>query len=149
MNFEGIWQMFENSPTKWIALSGIRLDLVEERHIRIVLPLGENMHTNHVGTAYAGSLFMAAEVASAVLFFASYGMDDFVPIVRHIDIEYVKPCTTDIVVDISLTLEDAERLIAPIRERGRGDYMMELSICNTEGEAVAKMKNNLYILPRK
>ena len=50
---------------------------------------------------------------------------------------------------LGLTEEEAERKIAPVRERGRGDYFLEIPVFDVDGEQVAQMDFNYYALPAK
>ena len=65
------------------------------------------------------------------------------------ELKFLKPGTKDLVVDLSLTEEEAERKIAPVRERGRGDYFLEIPVFDVDGEQVAQMDFNYYALPAK
>ena len=71
------------------------------------------------------------------------------PILKGVELKFLKPGTKDLVVDLSLTEEEAERKIAPVRERGRGDYFLEIPVFDVDGEQVAQMDFNYYALPAK
>ena len=129
-------------------MAQLQAEAVEERHVRLRLPVAER-HLNHVGIAYAGSEFVLAEIAGGTLFMATYGTDEFVPILKGVELKFLKPGTKDLVVDLSLTKEEAERKIAPVRERGRGDYFLEIPVFDVDGEQVAQMDFNYYALPAK
>ena len=59
----------------------------------------------------------------------------------------MKPGTKDLQVDIALTEEEAEEKIAPVRERGRGDYFLDIPVYDVDGLLVAQMNFNYYALP--
>ncbi|MCB6566920.1 DUF4442 domain-containing protein, partial [Desulfovibrio desulfuricans] len=90
-----------------VNMAQLQAEAVEERHVRLRLPVGER-HLNHVGIAYAGSEFVLAEIAGGTLFMATYGTDEFVPILKGVELKFLKPGTKDLVVDLSLTEEEAE-----------------------------------------
>ena len=94
--FEKTKKDFANGPIKYLNHAGIIPEIIEERHVRFVLPIKE--HINHVGIAYAGSMFVLAESTGANLFVAVYGRDKFVPIIKAVECQYKKPCTTDMIV---------------------------------------------------
>ena len=127
-------------------MSGMYLDEIEERHVRMILPLGE-LHKNHVGTAYAGSMFVLAEIYTAVIIYACYGMEKYIPIASKAEIEYVKPTKKDLVIDVALSEEEAEEMIRPIEERGRGRVTLVLPIKDVDGNDVAKVTAVVYLLP--
>ena len=117
--FEGLADNVNNGPTPFINMANMQAEVVEERHVKLRLPV-EGLHMNHVGIAYAGSEFILAEIAGGTLFMATYGTDEFVPILKGVDIKFVKPGTKDLQVDIALTEEEAEEKIAPVpRARSR------------------------------
>lgn len=88
--FEGLADNVNNGPTPFINMANMQAEVVEERHVKLRLPV-EGLHMNHVGIAYAGSEFILAEIAGGTLFMATYGTDEFVPILKGVDIKFVKP----------------------------------------------------------
>ena len=144
--FEGLADNVNNGPTPFINMANMQAEVVEERHVKLRLPV-EGLHMNHVGIAYVGSEFILAEIAGGTLFMATYGTDEFVPILKGVDIKFVKPGTKDLQVDIALTEEEAEEKIAPVRERGRGDYFLDIPVYDVDGLLVAQMNFNYYALP--
>ena len=146
--FAGLAKNVSDGPTPFVNMAQLQAEAVEERHVRLRLPVAER-HLNHVGIAYAGSEFVLAEIAGGTLFMATYGTDEFVPILKGVELKFLKPGTKDLVVDLSLTEEEAERKIALVRERGRGDYFLEIPVFDVDGEQVAQMDFNYYALPAK
>ena len=78
---------------------------------------------------------------------ATYGTDEFVPILKSVECKYLKPGTKDLVVDIALSKEEAEEKIKAVKERGRGDYFLDVPIVDSDGDDVALMSFNYYALP--
>ena len=146
--FEGLAKNVNDGPTPFINLVQLQAEVVEERHVRLRLPLGD-LHKNHVGIAYAGSEFILAEIAGGTLFMATYGTDVYVPILKSVELKFVKPGTKDLYVDISLTEEEAAEKIKPVEERGRGDYFLDIPVYDVDGEQVAQMNFNYYARPAK
>lgn len=144
--FEELAKNVNDGPTPYINFAQMKAEVVEERHVRLLLPLTE-LHRNHVGIAYAGSEFVLAEIAGGTLFMATYGTDEFVPILKSVESKYLKPGTKDLVVELSLSEEEAAEKIAPVRERGRGDYFLDVPVFDVDGEQVALMSFNYYALP--
>lgn len=146
-DFEAIKKRGNDSSIPYIKMSGIQLEIAEERHCRMVMPLTRD-HINHVGVAYAGSLFVLAEVFTAYLLACTYGDGVWVPIQAKDEIEFVKPCREDMVIDVSLTKEEADAMIAPILERGKGRVTLRYPIQSASGEVVANMTAVVYLLPK-
>ena len=143
---EGLAKNVNEGPTPFINLAKLQPEIIEERHVRLGLPVQE-LHMNHVGIAYAGSEFVLAEIAGGTLFMATYGSDEFVPILKGVDIKFVKPGTKDLYVELSLTEEEAAEKIAPVRERGRGSYFLQVDVHDVDGDVVAQFDFNYYALP--
>lgn len=146
IDFADIRARFENPKIKWVAMSGIYPEIMEERHSRLVMPLGD-LHVNHVGTAYAGSIFVLAEMSIAAIIYCTYGTDKYVPIVSRFEIDYMKPATKDIVVDVRLTEEEAAEKIRPIEEKGKGRMTLILPVTDMDGVEVARGTATAYLLP--
>ena len=134
----------KRTPIEYVNMAGMVADIIEERHIKLTLPVAP-IHLNHVGTAYAGSMFTLAEIAGGKLFKCTYGTD-YVPILKAAEIRYLKPSTKDLVVELSLTEEEAAEKIALAAQRGRGDYFLDVDIKNIDGVLGATVHFNYYAL---
>ncbi|MEQ3361837.1 PaaI family thioesterase [Raoultibacter massiliensis] len=144
--FEGLAKNVSDGPTPYINLAKLEAEVVEERHVRLRLPVTE-LHKNHVGIAYAGSEFVLAEIAGGTLFMATYGTDKYVPILKSVECKYLKPGTKDLIADIALTEEEAAEKIKEVEERGRGNYFLDVPLVDVDGEDIALMSFNYYALP--
>lgn len=146
IDFADIKVRFENLKIKWVAMSGIYPDIIEERHARLVMPL-KDLHVNHVGTAYAGSIFVLAEMSIAAIIYCTYGTDKYIPIVSRFEIDYLQPATKDLVVDIRMSPEEAAEKIKPIEERGKGRMTLILPVTDSDGAEIARGTATVYLLP--
>jgi acyl-coenzyme A thioesterase PaaI-like protein len=144
---EKLRKRFENQSVKYVRLAELRADVLEERHIKIAMPL-KDLHINHVGTAYAGSLFVLAEVAGAYAIFSTYGDEKYVPIISGINIQYLKPSTKECFVEISLTEKEAEEWIKPIDEKGKGRFPLTSYVTDLDGVQIAKAEIMYYLMKR-
>ncbi len=145
MDYEAVKPLLVNT-IPWVTMSDVRVDILEERHARLSLPVREK-HLNHVGIVYAGSHFMLMEVAGAALFICSYGLDRFVPVNRGMSIEFLKPAVTDLICDLTITEEKAREMIAPVEARGKGDWILEMSVTDESETLVSRATCNYYIIP--
>ncbi|MCD6571360.1 MAG: PaaI family thioesterase [Deltaproteobacteria bacterium] len=130
----------------WVKMSDISVDLLEERHVRLSIPVKEK-HLNHVGIVYAGTQFMLMEISGAALFVCTYGIEQFVPINKGMSIRYLKPAVDDLICDLSINKEEAMTKIKPIEEKGKGDWVLDMSISDTSGNIVSSSTCNYYIIP--
>jgi acyl-coenzyme A thioesterase PaaI-like protein len=130
----------------WVKDSGLRVDVFETGHVKLSVPVAR--HLNHVGIVYAGTHFMLMEVAGAALFMATYGIDRFVPVNKGMSIRFVKPGLTDIACELFMSPGEAEARLAPVIERGRGDWILDMSVTDTNGTVVSTSTCNYFIIPR-
>lgn len=129
----------------WVKDSGLRVDIFEERHVRLSVP--KEKHLNHVGIMYAGTHFMLMEIAGAALFLATYGMKPYVPVNKGMSIRYLRPTATDIYCDLSITAEEAQAKMKPIEARGKGEWVLDMSATDANGATVSTSTCTYYLLP--
>lgn len=148
VDIEKLKARFAKQTIKYVKMAELRADILEERHVKISLPL-KDIHVNHIGGAYAGSTFVLCEVAGGYAIFSAFGDESYVPIVSKMTIEYLKPTKNECYVEISFTKEEAEALIKPIEERGKGRLPFTFYVEDTEGNRIAKMDAVYYLLPKE
>lgn len=143
---ETVKNMLARPAIQWMAMAGIQAEIVEPRHIKLRMPI-EGLHTNHVGTAYAGSIFSLAELSGGAFIQSAYGFDEFVPVVKSSLIKYIKPGLTPLTCEISMSEQEAEERLRPVRERGRGNYPLTISVTDENGNQIAEADFIYYLLP--
>ncbi|MGC9325772.1 MAG: PaaI family thioesterase [Desulfomonilia bacterium] len=129
----------------WVKMSGLYVDTFEEGHVKLTVP--SKNHLNHVGIVYAGTHFMLMEVAGAALFLATYGIHKYVPINKRMNINYLKPSTTDISCELRMGMEEAREKLEPIKERGRGEWVLDMTVTDATGTTVSNSTCTYYIIP--
>lgn len=145
--FEAAKQSVTHGRINYLNVAGIIPELAEERHVRYRLPL-TSMHVNHVGIMYAGSFFVFAESTGASLIKCTYGTE-YVPIIKSVSIDYLKPASTDLVIDISMTEEEARERIAYVEEHGKGQYPMTVPVMTADGVHTANVNIVFYLMKNK
>ena len=130
----------------YLNMAGVVPEVVEKNHVRFRLPV-EPTHMNHVGIVHAGSYFVVGESAGATLIWACYAESGktYTPIIANVTIDYKKPCKTDLIIDMSMSEEEAAEKIKPIDERGRGRYPLDIPVCDTEGNECAVLHMTYYL----
>ncbi len=128
------------------ARTGIRIDVAERGRVRLTMPLEPNK--NHVGTMYAGALFTLAEIPGGTMSATTFDPERFFPIVKDIQIRFTRPAITDISVEVSLTEDEIEALMAEAEEKGKADYSWECELTDTNGTVVAVARNLYQIRSR-
>lgn len=134
---------FSQSPIEYVNMACLEPEVLEERHVRLRLP-AKPLHMNHVGTVYAGSMFTIAEIAGANLFMCTYG-DAYIPILKSVKVQYMKPAMGDVLVDLTIDEETAREKIVPIAERGKGDYLLDVPLMDEGSQQVALAQFNYYV----
>jgi len=129
----------------WVKMSGITIDLFTEGHVKLSVPAAN--HLNHVGIMYAGTHFMLMEVAGAALFLATYGANKFLPINKGMGIRFLKPAFTGISCEINMDAVDAREKIRPIEEKGKGEWVLDMSVTDANGITVSSSTCTYYIIP--
>jgi len=129
----------------FVQRSGLKVVELRRGHVKCRMPFQNN--GNHIGTMYAGALFTLAEIPGGALFLSSFDTARFYPIVKSLDLRFLKPVKTD--ATITVTLEDAqiEALQAEASERGKAEFVLDAEILDSSGQAVAA-SHGVYQLRR-
>ncbi len=136
--------LVENSIA-FLKRMGMKVLVMEPNHVEVMAPIAGN--ENHLGTVYAGALFSIAEVPGGVLFYTTFDASRFYPIVKDVQIRFLKPATTDVTVAMSMLPAEARRITLEAEEKGKADFQMETEVRDTRGEVVAAT-TSLYQIRR-
>jgi acyl-coenzyme A thioesterase PaaI-like protein len=129
----------------WVKTSGICIETFAEGHVKLSVPASS--HLNHVGIVYAGTHFMLMEVAGAALFLATYGIEKFIPINKGMSIRFLKPATTDISCELRLDKEEGREKLRPVEEKGRGEWVLDMTVTDAKGTIVSSSTCTYYLIP--
>lgn len=117
------------------ARSGIKAIEISKTYNKIMMPLAPNI--NHVGSMYAGALFTVAEMMGGAVAMSTFGPLGLVPIVKGLNIRFLKPARTDVTVEYTMTEDEVQRVIKEAEETGKGNYVLKLEIKDMNGVVVA------------
>ena len=117
----------------------------ERGYVKMMMPLQPNI--NHVGTMYAGALFTLAELPGGAIFLSTFDASQFYPLIKGMEIKFLKPATTDITVEIRLDEDEAAKIQQTADEVGKADYEWECELKDANGQVVA-VSSNRYQLRR-
>jgi len=128
-------------------MGAMELSVVDARrgHAAAQLPPGPNV--NHFGVMYAGSLFTVAEMLGGVLGLNTFDLEGFVPIVKSMEIRFLKPATGTVTARTSLTEEQIASIEATAREAGKAEFTLTTEIVDEAGVVVAATEG-LYQMRR-
>ncbi|MGB5264943.1 MAG: YiiD C-terminal domain-containing protein [Polyangiales bacterium] len=125
--------------------SEVKVLELEPGYVKMMMPLEPNI--NHVGTMYAGALFTLAELPGGAIFVSTFDASRFFPLIKGMEIKFLKPATTDIMVEVRLSREDASKIQDEANEHGKADYGWDCELRDANGQVVA-VSSNRYQLRR-
>lgn len=99
------------------------------------IPVGNN--GNHFGVIYAGALFSVAEVLGGVVANTSIALEGFFPLVKSLEIKFLRPAATAVVASTSVSAEEVERIRAEALETGKSEYILTTEVTDENGVVVA------------
>jgi thioesterase domain-containing protein len=144
MNREGLISAITDT-IPWVKMSGIFVEIFQDGHVKLMVPAMN--HLNHLGIVYAGTHFMLMEVAGAALFLTLYGVEKFIPINKGMSIRFLKPAMTDISCELSMSSEEAQKKLKPVKERGKGEWVLDMTVTDTNGTIVSASTCTYYLVP--
>lgn len=126
-----------------VRFGGVKVEKLEERDIVLSMPTENNM--NHVGIMYAGSIFILLEMSGAALFATTYDFTKYTLINRGMSIRYLKPATTAIRCHLTISEEDAKKMMQSIDENGKGTWPLKSVAVDENGVEVAESECDYYV----
>lgn len=115
--------------------NGFRVEALERGYVRASIPLKGNR--NHLGTLYAGAMFLLAEIPGGVLTIFDLG-SEYVPVLKELTMRYEKLAKTDLSVEFRLSEEERERIIRAVDSEGKARFSLEGELKDKHGEVVAR-----------
>jgi len=137
MDLEVAKKMLEGG-IKFVANSGLRVVELRRGYVKCLMPFAGN--GNHIGTMYAGALFTLAEIPGGALFLSSFDASKFYPIVKELDLRFLKPAKADVTVEIALDDIHIASLSAQAAEKGKAEFILEGQLKTADGSIVAESR---------
>jgi len=122
----------------FVQRMGLRIDELRPGHVKLTAPLRGN--ENHIGTVYAGALFTLAEIPGGVLFLSAFDSSRFYPVVKEMNIRFLRPARSDATMTLTLSEEEVRRIETEAEEKGKAEYVLEGDIVDSSGEKVASTR---------
>ncbi len=116
---------------------------LEPGYVKMRMPLQPNL--NHVGTMYAGAIFTLAELPGGAIFLSTFDVNRFYPLIKGMEIKYLKPATTDVTVEVRLDLDEAARIQETANEKGKANYDWDCEVKDANGVVVAVTSNHYQL----
>ncbi|HPR54988.1 MAG TPA: YiiD C-terminal domain-containing protein [Deltaproteobacteria bacterium] len=130
--------VFLEQAVNIISQTGVKIVSLKKRYARIMLPFEPNI--NHIGTIYGGSLFILAEFSGGVIYYVSFDHTKFYPIVKEVFIQYRRPATGDVYLDVELSSEQVDGIQNSAESHGKQDWTMELEIKDESGQVCCSVR---------
>ena len=127
----------------FVGRTEVKVLVLEPGHVKMMMPLQPNL--NHVGTMYAGALFTLAELPGGAIFLSTFDATQFFPLIKGMEIKYLKPATTDITVEVRLSPEEATKIQETANELGKADYDWDCELKDAHGQVVAASSNRYQL----
>ena len=114
-----------------------RFRVVELRtgYLRAEIALKGNK--NHIGTMYAGAMFLLAEVPGGIVALFEFGSGYF-PILKELTMRYLLPATSDLTIEVSLTQAELDAIKQAADDKGKSDFTLTLDLKDAKGQVVAQ-----------
>jgi thioesterase domain-containing protein len=122
-------------------LDAMGVRVLEARSGHAVAELPPEPNVNHFGVTYAGSLYSVAEMLGGVLSLATFDLEGelagFVPLVKESTIRFRRPALGVVRATASLAEEEIARVRADALATGKGEFVLEATLTDAQGEVVA------------
>ncbi|TAL31528.1 MAG: DUF4442 domain-containing protein [Spirochaetes bacterium] len=128
-----------------IENTGITILECRDRYVKIKLPLFGN--TNHLGMMYGGSLCILGEVSGGAISGVSFGVTDYVPIIKEIKVRFTRPAVSDVVLEASLSEDTVKECLGKIAEKGKADFALTLELRDVADAVVARVDGLYQVRP--
>ena len=120
----------------FVERTGLKALELQPRHVKLMVPLKGN--ENHIGTMYAGALFTVAEVPVGALYVTTFDVTKYYPIIKEMNIQFVRLAKTDVTIELSISEEEAARIQAEAEEKGKAEFVLEGEVKDESGDVVAR-----------
>ncbi len=132
--YQFVAHMTENM-VEAVKRTGLKVMNLKERYVKLKMPLEGNM--NHAQMMYAGSLFCIGEIVGGVIIPASMDRQDCYPLAKSVTIDFLKPATSDVTLELSMSKEEVNRLEKELEELGKSDYKLSIELKDNNEEIVS------------
>lgn len=129
---------------EFMRRTGIRADEVSYGFGRAVLPLKGN--DNHFNSMYMGAYGVLAEAGAATCVSTIIDFEQFFPVVRSIQMDFLRPAYTDLSAEYRLPQSEIDRILEELAQHGRSEYIADIELIDTEGTVCSKASVTITLL---
>ncbi len=128
---------FAVSAVEGIKRTGMQVLALKDRYAKMMMPFEGNV--SHVGTMYAGSLFVLGEFAGGIIHGVAFDYNKFFPIVKQVTIRYLKAAKTDVTLELEMSQATADQIQTTAASEGKCDFELELALKDADNQTVAEV----------
>lgn len=125
---------------------GLEVLALSPGSVDLKMPLEPNK--NHIGTMYAGALMSLAEVPGGLLPLAMPELA-VVPIVTHIEVEFLHPARTDATLAASIPADELRALAGRAHAEGKAEFTLETAAVDDQGTPLLRCRGTYQLRPAK
>jgi thioesterase domain-containing protein len=131
-----------NAMTEYVhqaipILGAMGLEVLEAGDGRASASIPLEPNRNHFGVIYAGSLFTVAEMLGGAIGFSVLAMDGYIPLVKKLEISFLRPATTTVTASTSLSEDEIARVRTEAETNGKSDFELVCDVTDENGVVVA------------
>ena len=127
----------------FVKNAGFEVEQLERGLARCRMPFKGN--ANHIGTMYAGALFTLAEMPGGALFLSSFDAAKFFPVVKAVNLKFIKPAKGDVWVTARLSEEEIVRIEREATDQGKSDFTLTLELTDAAGTVLASSEGHYQL----
>lgn len=124
---------------------GVRFVEMRPGHVSATVPFEGN--GNHFGVIYAGVIFTLAEVLGGAMHFATFDAATHYPLVRSLNIDFLKPGTGPLTASATLPDDEVARLKAEAVPDAKVPFVLEAEVIGEDGTVVARTRGDYQLRP--
>jgi len=128
---------FAVSAVEGIKRTGMKVLALRDRYAKIMMPFEGNI--SHVGTMYAGSLFVLGEFSGGIIHGVSFDYNKFFPIVKEVTIRFKRAAKTNVTLEVAISKEMAAQIQETAGREGKCDFELDLDLKDADDQTVAEV----------
>lgn len=113
----------------------VSFEFIDGGIVRCHLPFDRKI-SNHLNSVYAGVQWSIAEVLGGIVFISA-GVSGYVPLLKSMHIDFLKPAMTDLTAEVCFTDDDVVNMKQALDADGRYNFELKSNVRDASGIVVA------------
>ena len=115
----------------------LKLEQMSDGVFRARVPFIDN-NKNHMQTMAAPIQWAIAEMLGGLVWFVSQVSDKHVPIMKSMNIDFMKPATSDVIAETTFSAEDVQKMKDGLEKDDRYDFELKAVLKDANGVIVSE-----------